>query len=106
MNRGEPNLKAEHEDGEARNNTYGDGIGMNGVIANMPENDMGAVDGVNNSEETGLSRGDTGGTTSNIDVTFNGDTDGSTGKGERGVLLSSTKKTNELKLTLCHACPP
>lgn len=87
MNRGEPSLKAEQKDGEAGNNTDGDGIGVNGVIANTPENDMGAVDGVNNSKGTGLSRGDTGGTTSNIDRTFNGDTDGSTGKGGRSTAI-------------------
>ena len=59
-------MKAEHEDGEAGNNTDGDGIDIDGVVAHMPEDDMGAVDGMNDGEETGPSQDDIGGTTSSV----------------------------------------
>ena len=66
MNGGKSDLKAEHEDGEAGNNTDGDGIDIDGVVAHMPEDDMGAVDGMNDGEETGPSQDDIGGTTSSV----------------------------------------
>lgn len=79
--RREVELVDKGEDGEADDDTDGDGTSVNGVVTHTLEDDTRLADGVDDGGETGLSQDDIGGTTSSIGSTLDGNTDIGTGQG-------------------------
>ena len=77
----EVELVREGEDGEADDDTDGDGAGVDRIVPHTLENDTGTTNGVNDGGETGFSQDDIGSTTGGIGGTLDSDTDIGTGQG-------------------------
>jgi len=95
----EVELVGEGEDGEADDDTDGDGAGVDGVVAHPLEDDTGLADGVDDGRETRLSQHNIGGTARGIGCTLDRNTDVGTGE-SRGVVGTVTSHGAEMTETL------
>lgn len=92
-------LVGEDKDGEANDDTDGDGASVDGVVPHTLEDDTGSSDGVDDGGETGLSQDDIGGTTGSVSCTLDGDTDVGTGQ-SWGVVGTITSHGAQMSKTL------
>lgn len=92
-------LVTEREDGEADDDTDGDGASVDGVVTHTLEDDTRTANGVDDGGETGLSQDDIGGTTGSVSGTLDGDTDVGTRQG-RSVVSTVTSHGAKVTKTL------
>lgn len=79
----EVELPDEGHQGEADDDSDGNGTGVDGVVSHTLENDSGTSDGVNDGGQSGFGQDNIGGTSSGVSSTFDGDTDVRSGQCRR-----------------------
>lgn len=94
----EVELPDESHQGEADDNSDGDGTGVDGVVSHTLENDSGTSNGVNNGGQSGLGQDDIGGTSGSVGSTFDGDTDVGSGQGRS---IVGTVTSHGAQVTQC-----
>lgn len=91
----EVELKGERHDGESKDDTDGDGAGVDRVVAHPLEDDTRLADGVDDGRKSGLDEDDIGGGTGGVGGTLDGDSDVGAREG-RGVVGSVSSHGDEV----------
>lgn len=94
----EVELPDEGHQGEADDDSDGNGTGVDSVVSHTLEDDSGTSDGVNDGGQSGFGQNDIGGTSGSVGSTFDSDTDVGSGQGRS---IVGTVTSHGAQVTQC-----